>query len=343
MSTLPNGPWEELSADFLGPFPGGDMLLVMIDDYSRFPEVEIITTTSARAVIPRMDSIFARQGIPTTLRTDNGPPFNGHDFGEFARSMGFQHRKVTPLWPAANGIAERFMRSLNKALRAAVIEQRSWRQELYAFLRAYRATPHSTTGISPMEALNRRAMNIQLPTGRKVVSTPDNSDFSQRDAANKAKMKVHADKHLHTRASTLQVGDTVLVKQVRQHKLTPPFDPRPLSVTSILGDMVTASRDSYNITRNVSHFKKLPNSVRVKLSEPEEGEENENETMTRSQTSTESSETSSNAIHMPTNGTQVDVHPVENNQGDGPKNQSPELRRSKRETRRPAKFKDFTV
>ena len=53
-----------LRMDFLGPFPSGDYLLVVIDEYNRFPEVEIVKSTSAKSVIPRLDAIFARQGIP---------------------------------------------------------------------------------------------------------------------------------------------------------------------------------------------------------------------------------------------------------------------------------------
>ena len=62
MSTLPLGPWQELSVDFCGPFSSGDYLLVGTDDFSRYPEVEILRSTSAKAVIPHLDSIFNLPG-----------------------------------------------------------------------------------------------------------------------------------------------------------------------------------------------------------------------------------------------------------------------------------------
>ena len=136
---LPAVPWKTLSADFLGPLPTGELLLVVMDDFSRFPEVEIVSSTASTTVIPKLDSIFARQGIPEILKTDNGPPFNGGELTQFANHLGFHHRKVTPLWPCANGEVERFMAPLMKAIRAAHVEQRSWKQELYTFLRQYRA------------------------------------------------------------------------------------------------------------------------------------------------------------------------------------------------------------
>ena len=45
---LPNGPWEQLAADLLGPLPGEEYLFVAVDYYSRYYEVEIIIKTKWR-------------------------------------------------------------------------------------------------------------------------------------------------------------------------------------------------------------------------------------------------------------------------------------------------------
>ena len=55
MSELPTGPWLEVCADFFGPLPTGVYILVVIDEYSKYPEIDIIHSTSATAVIPKMD------------------------------------------------------------------------------------------------------------------------------------------------------------------------------------------------------------------------------------------------------------------------------------------------
>ena len=55
MSGLPEGPWIGISADLFGPLPSGQHLLVVIDDYSRFPEVEVVNSTGAESVIPYLD------------------------------------------------------------------------------------------------------------------------------------------------------------------------------------------------------------------------------------------------------------------------------------------------
>ena len=55
-------------------------------------------------------------GVPKVLKTDNGLPFNGHTFFEFAEFFNYGHCKITPLHPAAKGLLEKFMRNLSKVL-----------------------------------------------------------------------------------------------------------------------------------------------------------------------------------------------------------------------------------
>ena len=52
MSPLPPAPWHMVNIDFCRPFPTGEYLLVVIDAYSRFPEVAMVHCTSAKATIP---------------------------------------------------------------------------------------------------------------------------------------------------------------------------------------------------------------------------------------------------------------------------------------------------
>ena len=157
MTKLPDAPWRE---DFVGPFPSGELLPVVIDEFSRFPGVEIINSTSAKTVILKLDNICSQQGVPCVLKTNNGPSFNSSEFEQFANYLGFKRWKVILYWPKANRDAERFMRTLEKAIHTAYIENKNWKQALYEFLLQYRATPHGTTTISPAEALNNQKLKI---------------------------------------------------------------------------------------------------------------------------------------------------------------------------------------
>lgn len=61
------------------------------------------------------------------------------------------------------------MRTLNKALRTSVISKGKWESEIFQLLRQYKATPHSTTTVSPAVALNDRRM-------RKVIKRIDHKN-----------------------------------------------------------------------------------------------------------------------------------------------------------------------
>ena len=160
---LPNRSWDELSADFAGPFPSEELLLIVIEDYSRLPKVQIVNSTSARTTISKLMEMFSRFGTPSVFKIDNGAPFNSGEFAAFVKKLGFKHRKITPLWPEANGEAERFVRTLNKFVDACQAQHSAWKVELQNFLCQYRATPHTSTKISPHEALTGRQMRTALP------------------------------------------------------------------------------------------------------------------------------------------------------------------------------------
>ena len=71
-TTMPTKPWRDLSIDLMGPLPTWESLLVTVDYYSRWIEVDILRSTTSSAIIRCMENHFRRHGIPETLRKDNG-------------------------------------------------------------------------------------------------------------------------------------------------------------------------------------------------------------------------------------------------------------------------------
>ena len=69
---LPERAWQEIAVDLLGPLPTGEHLLVVVDYFSRWMEVDVLRSTTSAAVIKCLDNHFARYGMPAGLRTDNG-------------------------------------------------------------------------------------------------------------------------------------------------------------------------------------------------------------------------------------------------------------------------------
>ena len=238
---------------FADPLPSGDYILVLIDEFSRYPEAEILQSTSARTTIPKLDKILSTHGIPVEVKIDSGPPFNSQEFKEFAEDLGFSHRKITPLWPKANAEAERFMKTLNKAIITAHTKQLNWKQ-LYRFLRNYRATPHATTDKTPAELLFGRKMRTKLPEVAPTVSDPA---LRCQDATAKNKMKGYADDRNNAKPATFRIGDDVLVRQRKRNKFSPYNNPHPYHIVAINGSMITAENARHKITRNSSFFKRI--------------------------------------------------------------------------------------
>ena len=104
---LPNQPWIDVAADYLGPFPEGQYLQLV--SYSRFMEVCEMTEITASETIKELATIFCRYGLLETLRDDNVPQFSRKcdEFGDFCESNGIVLIDTIPFWPAMNGEVER--------------------------------------------------------------------------------------------------------------------------------------------------------------------------------------------------------------------------------------------
>lgn len=76
MSKIPDYALQEVIMDFCGPFPDEKYLLFLVDEYSRFPFVESISSICGNTVIPMLDKVFSEVEIPKTLKSDNGSPMN---------------------------------------------------------------------------------------------------------------------------------------------------------------------------------------------------------------------------------------------------------------------------
>ena len=86
---LPEYPWQKVGTD-LFELKGAHYLLI-VDYFSRYPEVTKLVSTTSSAVISALKAAFSRHGIPEVVRSDNGPQYSSHDFAKFAETYGFKH------------------------------------------------------------------------------------------------------------------------------------------------------------------------------------------------------------------------------------------------------------
>ena len=86
----PAKPWQRVTVDLhvAGPFMG-KTFLVIVNAYSKWPEVVPMTSTDTSKTISELRMIFAVHGLPEQLVTDKGLQFVSNDFVTFAKMNGF--------------------------------------------------------------------------------------------------------------------------------------------------------------------------------------------------------------------------------------------------------------
>ena len=195
----PSGAWQRIHVDFAGPFMG-DMFLVVVDAYSKWPEVVRMKSTTTETTIDALRQIFSQQGLPLELVSDNGPQFTSKEFEEFTKMNGIIHCRSAPFHPSTNGEAERFVRTFKTAMRARKNLKISVHRKLCDFLLAYRTTPHSATHRSPAELMGR-ALRTRLDAVRPNLAQRMERQTKQERAT----------RHV-------EVGEPVLVQDYRSRK-----------------------------------------------------------------------------------------------------------------------------
>ncbi|GBM17591.1 Uncharacterized protein K02A2.6 [Araneus ventricosus] len=162
---FPTSPWVKVAIDF---YFNGKNYVEVVDYYSKFIEVQLISSLQATVVIPAIKSIFARHGIPLELISDGGPPFNSRDFDCFAKSWKFKHVKVSAKYPKSNGQVEKIIQIVKQIFRKTLADSK----DPYLALLLYRATPVLGSIYSPADLLMNRKLSTVLPSSEEY-STSD--------------------------------------------------------------------------------------------------------------------------------------------------------------------------
>ena len=229
---------------------------MVIDTYSRYPEVQLVKSTEFSELAKALAPVWATHGIPEMVRHDGGPPYNGWKWRQYARQEGFKTDKTTPCHPQANGLVEKFNRSIVKMIHGAIAEKKDPKTEVQKFLINYRNTPHDTTGKCPSQLLMNRTIRTKVPVLIPCPTGKAHEEARQADRKQKEKQKNYADKQRRARVVEYEVGDKVLLKQTKT-TVKPPYDPEPYVVEQVEWPEVTASRGMKVVTRNVQRWKRV--------------------------------------------------------------------------------------
>lgn len=150
--TAPDGRFDHVHMDIIVlPISDGyRYCLTMIDRFSRWPEAiplrDISAPTVARAFY---DHWVARYGAPRILTTDQGAQFESRLFSALLSLIGCSRIRTTAYHPAANGLVERWHRSLKAAIMCHA--NQDWVKTLSTVLIGLRSHVRLDTGASPAE------------------------------------------------------------------------------------------------------------------------------------------------------------------------------------------------
>ena len=158
---VPPGPWVKIGVDFFQDHLANKHLIVA-DYFSKFPYVFPVASAHHFKTITHLRELFATEGIPTIVMSDNGPPINGEEFKQFAHDFDFVHTASSPHLHQSNGFIEAMVMKVKNAYKKT---DGSPNAQAQALLQLH-DTPIMSDLPSPAEILCGR------PTQGTVLSRP---------------------------------------------------------------------------------------------------------------------------------------------------------------------------
>ena len=201
---VPDRPFQRVGADLFDCH--GKSHIVVTDYFSNYPEVATLQTTSSKAVIAFLKTVFARHGVPCELVSDNGPQFASSEFADFAKEWGFQHTTSSPHYPRSNGLAE----SSVKVVKGLMKKAQDGKADFHQSLMIYRSAPLQN-GLSPPQMLMERRIRTNLPILEDLLTPKGAHKVKVAKIKEKQKQKQQHDKRAkHLR--DLKPGEHVRIR-----------------------------------------------------------------------------------------------------------------------------------
>ena len=170
------GPFDCIGMDFveLDVSKQGNRYALVFQDYlSKWPEVYALADRKATTVAKCLIDLVWKHGVPNRIIHDRAAEFLSEVLQETAELLGVSQLPTSGGHPQTDGLVERFNQTLKQMLAKMVTTKgRDWDVLLGPVLLAYRATPHTSTGMSPFYLLYGRnpqlpsALDFQLPVKR---------------------------------------------------------------------------------------------------------------------------------------------------------------------------------
>ena len=208
-------PWSKIGVDLCQI--DGRTLLVVCDYYSNFIEVARLNTVTTRSVLRELLPMFARFGLPDVLVSDNGPQFASAEFAVFVKQKGITHVTSSPHYAQSNGKAENAVKTLKLLFAKA---KQSGESEYMALL-DWRNTPSEGMSTSPAQRLMGRRCKTLLPTAGTLLKPRYDTDADTRTlAGRKRRQSFYYNQHARP-LTPIDEGATVRMRLPGEKTWTP--------------------------------------------------------------------------------------------------------------------------
>lgn len=176
--------FEQFGIDAIGPLPmtanGNRFILTAMDYLSKWPIARAVPDITAATTVRFLnEEIISHYGCFKRLISDRGPNFRSELVKEFTTKLGIHHAIISAYHPQANGLVERFNKTLSEMLGKFADEfAANWDEYIPQVLFAYRTTKHRTTKFTPYRLVYGK--EAILPIDLQVL--PQEIDLTNKDA-----------------------------------------------------------------------------------------------------------------------------------------------------------------
>ncbi|KAL3107343.1 hypothetical protein niasHT_014707 [Heterodera trifolii] len=119
--TVTEKAFQRVHIDFAGPCQDGFVYFILVDAFSKWPEVYQMSSITAKSTVFTIRSIIQRLGIPEEIVSDNGTQFKSAEFAAFCQEFGIKHTFSPPFHPQSNGQVERFVDIFKRAMKKTTL------------------------------------------------------------------------------------------------------------------------------------------------------------------------------------------------------------------------------
>ena len=196
LHSLPiSGLFFSWGVDTSGPFPSTDRgnvyIMHAVEHFSGLLVLEPLPNKEAKnTAYAFKHGVLERFGACAQVVTDQGTEYQG-EFQALLAEAFIDHRTTAPNHPQANGLAERSVQTVKKALRKHCLDSMSttdWDEKLSWIALAYNCSRQQATQCAPLTLLYAREPVFPSPTAQQAMAPPlgalDTPELQEAVAAN---------------------------------------------------------------------------------------------------------------------------------------------------------------